>query len=329
MMDLLNLSQPWDCERFPKSKTICYGGGGGGGSVKKVVKDVGKGVTQVSDAVSDRTSSRISFPTSTGDIGIVKKAATATGYTGSDLDKAGQTIEKAVTGGVKKAATTVDRWADQSGFKDSGKVDYAARFGNFTNTVKEGASKAVENIKKEGNKAVTQIKTEAGKLAKGDFSLQNAVTGTVSGASETFKKSDAGKVVKKIADQSGYTGSDADKALQKTEKEVGNIGKQALDVVNNPGKAVLDLADKGGKYVKRQLGVKVPTGKEALAQGVVSVGKALQKKPTETKAGPGGAVSIGGGKGLGSGAVQGLQGGAGMDTSRARARQNKRKLRIR
>ena len=91
----------------------------------------------------------------------------------------------------------------------------------------------------------------------------------------------------------------------------------------------MDLADKGGKYVKRQLGVKVPTGKEALAQGVVSVGKALQKKPTETKAGPGGAVSIGGGRGLGSGAVQGLQGGAGMDTSRARTRQNKRKLRIR
>ena len=28
MEDLLNLHQPWDCERFPKSKTICYGGGG-------------------------------------------------------------------------------------------------------------------------------------------------------------------------------------------------------------------------------------------------------------------------------------------------------------
>lgn len=40
-MDLLNLSQPWDCERFPKSKTICYGGGGGGGNpVKKVTKAV-------------------------------------------------------------------------------------------------------------------------------------------------------------------------------------------------------------------------------------------------------------------------------------------------
>ena len=289
-MDLLNLSQPWDCERFPKSKTICYGGGSGGGDVKKTVK----------------------------------KVATATGYTGSDLDKAGQSIEKGVTGGAKKVAKTAENV-----YRDSGKVDYAARFGNFTNTVKEGASKTVENIKKEGNKAVTQIKSEAGKLAKGDFSLKNAVTGTVSGASETFKKSDAGKVVKKIAKETGYTGSDADKALQKTEKEVGNIGKQALDVVNNPGKAVLDLADKGGKYVKRQLGVKVPTGKELLAKGVASVGQALQKKPTETKAGPGGAVSIGGGKGLGSGAVQGLQGGAGMDTSRARTRQNKRKLRIR
>tara|TARA_B100000424_G_scaffold112243_1_gene84427 strand:- start:332 stop:1210 length:879 start_codon:yes stop_codon:yes gene_type:complete len=292
-MDLLNLSQPWDCERFPKSKTICYGGGSGGGDVKKAVK----------------------------------KVATATGYTGSDLDKAGQAAEKAVTGGVKKATETAKEVVVAKPPPILKKASEG--FDQFGRRIKKGVSTGIENIKKEGNKAVTQIKTEAGKLAKGDFSLKNAVTGTVSGASETFKKSDAGKVVKKIAKETGYTGSDADKALQKTEKEVGNIGKQVLDVVNNPGKAVLDLADKGGKYVKRQLGVKVPTGKEALAQGVVSVGKALQKKPTETKAGPGGAVSIGGGKGLGSGAVQGLQGGAGMDTSRARAKQNKRKLRIR
>ena len=41
MEDLLKLHQPWDCERFPKSKTICYGGGGGGGDpVKKVTKAV-------------------------------------------------------------------------------------------------------------------------------------------------------------------------------------------------------------------------------------------------------------------------------------------------
>ena len=31
-MDLLNLHQPWDCQRFPKSKTICFGAAAGGGA---------------------------------------------------------------------------------------------------------------------------------------------------------------------------------------------------------------------------------------------------------------------------------------------------------
>lgn len=44
-MDLLNLSKPWDCESFPKSKNICYGGGGGGGGlfsnpIQNIVKAV-------------------------------------------------------------------------------------------------------------------------------------------------------------------------------------------------------------------------------------------------------------------------------------------------
>ena len=30
-MDLLNINRPWDCQVFPKSKTIIYGGSGGGG----------------------------------------------------------------------------------------------------------------------------------------------------------------------------------------------------------------------------------------------------------------------------------------------------------
>ena len=75
-MDLLNLSRPWDCEGFPKSKTICYGGGGGGGG-------------------------------SIGDNPLVKKVAKQTGYTGSDLDKTGQAVEKAVTGGAEQATETV------------------------------------------------------------------------------------------------------------------------------------------------------------------------------------------------------------------------------
>ena len=122
--------------------------------------------------------------------------------------------------------------------------------------------------------------------------------------------------------------------MQKVEKEGANIANQTLDFVDSPGKVILSNVKKADQYIKRQLGVNVPSSQDILAQGVVSVGKLLQKKPTETKAGPGGAVTIGGGRGLGSGKklgsgqVQGLRGGANLDTSRARVRQNKRKLRI-
>lgn len=276
-MDLLNLHQPWDCQRFPKSKIICYGGSSG---------------------------------TSTGDNYYVKKAAKQSGYTGSDLDTAGQAVEGAITGGVKKAATTVDRWADQSGFKDSGKVDYASRFGNFTNTVKEGANKAVENIKKEGNKAVTQIKSEAGKLAEGDFSLKNAVTGTASGASETFKKSDVGKAVKTIADKSGYTGSDFDKSMQKVEKEGANVVNQTLDVVDQPGKYVAGKVEEFKQYAAERFGY----------------AKKDDKKTARPKSRP---ATPGSDKTMGQGNIEGLKGGGSLAASeRSRTRQNKRKLRI-
>jgi len=43
-MDLLSLHQPWDCQRFPQSKTICYGRGGGGG---------GNPVTQIVETVQE------------------------------------------------------------------------------------------------------------------------------------------------------------------------------------------------------------------------------------------------------------------------------------
>ena len=324
-MDLLNLSQPWDCERFPKSKTICYGGGGGGGSI--------------------------------GDNPIIKKIAKQTGYTGSDLDTAGQAVEEVVTGGAEQAAETVKEVVAKpppilkkasEGFDEFGrriKKGASSTIETVKKDVSSGIEKkktlissGIEQVKKEGGKIIedakTQVATETEKLKKGDFSLKKAITGTASGASKTFKESDLGVVTKKIAKETGYTGSDFDKTMQKAESETSNVVNQTLDFVDSPGKVILSNVKKADQYIKRQMGVNVPTGQELLAQGIVSVGKLLQKKPTETKAGPGGAVTIGGGTGpgsgktLGSGKVQGLQGGAAMDTSRARVRQNKRKLRI-
>ena len=55
MEDLLKLHQPWDCERFPKSKTICYGGGGGGGGGGNPVKKVTKAVSSVTPTIKVET----------------------------------------------------------------------------------------------------------------------------------------------------------------------------------------------------------------------------------------------------------------------------------
>ena len=227
---------------------------------------------------------------SSGDVGIIRKIATQSGYTGSDADTSLQKLEKTVTGGVKKTTAKVDRWASQSGFTDSGKVDYASRFGNFTTpkittpkvtvpTIKIPTSikdTSLANIADQGTSAINQIKTETGKLAEGDFSLKNAVTGTVSGASKTFKESDAGKAVKIIADKSGYTGSDADKGFQKIEKETSNVVNQVLDTVDSPGKVIEEAGEKVSNFVE---GVKKDLTDTGTAYGnvITNIGETGEK----------------------------------------------------
>lgn len=55
IIDIYNLSKPWDCERFSNTKTICYcgGGGGGGDPVKKIIKETKKVAAPVTKVVED------------------------------------------------------------------------------------------------------------------------------------------------------------------------------------------------------------------------------------------------------------------------------------
>ena len=350
MEDLLKLHQPWDCERFPKSKTICYGGGGSVGNLGKVVKPSLKGLdlTKSTGYLSPKGVKAITSS--------LKAAGAISGYTELMNEKIAK--ERALNppkksgglfGGIsisppkittpkitvpkittpKITTPKVDIGSALTGVT-SGITASANTIGKAVSSGVSGASNVissgVENIKKEGNKAVNQIKTEAGKLAKGDFSLKNAVTGTVSGASETFKKSDAGKVTKKIAKETGYTGSDFDKAVQKVEKEGANIVNQTLDFVDSPGKVVLSNIEKTDQYIKDRLGINTPTSKELLAQGVQQIGKSLQKKKqkgsTSSSSGPGQFATIG------SGSQEGMRSSATMMSGRQRAKQNKRALRI-
>ena len=50
-IDILNYLRPWDCEQFPKSKNICFGGGGGN-PIQKVLDPVAKGVSKVGGEVT-------------------------------------------------------------------------------------------------------------------------------------------------------------------------------------------------------------------------------------------------------------------------------------
>jgi hypothetical protein len=50
-IDILNDLRPWDCEQFPKSKNICFGGGGGN-PIQKVLDPVAKGVSKVGGEVT-------------------------------------------------------------------------------------------------------------------------------------------------------------------------------------------------------------------------------------------------------------------------------------
>ena len=50
-MDLLNINRPWDCQAFPKSKTIIYGGSGGGGWGFPTSNSVSNTVTPVVNTV--------------------------------------------------------------------------------------------------------------------------------------------------------------------------------------------------------------------------------------------------------------------------------------
>ena len=120
--------------------------------------------------------------------------------------------------------------------------------------------------------------------------------------------------------------------MQKAEKEGANIVNQTLDFVDSPGEVILSNVKKADQYIKRQMGVNVPTSQELLTQGILAVGKSLQPKKKTPKGGPSSSTNIGGpggGRTIGQGNLEGLQGGGQLSESkRSRIRQNKRNLRI-
>ena len=51
-IELLEELRPWDCEQFPKSKTICFGGGGGGDPIGSAIKGITKPIDDIGTGVN-------------------------------------------------------------------------------------------------------------------------------------------------------------------------------------------------------------------------------------------------------------------------------------
>ena len=102
-IELLEQLRPWDCEQFPKSKNICFGGGGGGdpisSAVKAVTKPLDEGAKVVSKAV-DPVASAVSggMDPIAGGLGQVSQGvsegiSSAVGGIGGGINQVGQGVQ--------------------------------------------------------------------------------------------------------------------------------------------------------------------------------------------------------------------------------------------
>ena len=139
----------------------------------------------------------------------------------------------------------------------------------------------------------------------------------------------AKKVVKKVADQTGYTGSDLDKAGQKVEKTTSQVvetakeegGKIASGDVNLKRAVSGTMAGAEFTFKRSDLGVKAAEFQNYVME---RFGKGKKDDDDDT---PGASATVGQSATIGQGAKEGMKAGANLASGRDRVRQNKRKLR--
>ena len=136
------------------------------------------------------------------------------------------------------------------------------------------------------------------------------------------------KAKKYVADRTGYSGSDAEKAANKVTEEGSEVVEKVKEEGTNAEEAFKrsDIGRKSAEfqqYVMDRAGVKDPRDKTQQALDATTEAVRNKVKQQKPKQGPGG------GKTIGQGGVEGLKGGAQMTQGqRSRIRQSKRKLRI-
>jgi len=283
-MDLLNISRPWDCQVFPKSKTICYGGGGGGGDAETVVE-------VVSDTVSDNTPDiKVEPPPpieevvedisdtisdNTPDIKIVEEDIITADEVLTKIDETGGAAGEFVKGGVKDTLTAGESVTDAIGEVTEGSdvdtfLEDSKDIGDLmldtVITIATGEDHGkVKELKEKGQETQEAYQDLADDVQTGLDNLEDVATDTVTTTNQVL--TDIGtNVVEQFSEAMGLT--------DETQGGAVTEGSRGGDVVRDEdllqlGKKKSDLKaqkKKGKKGLRIDYGVSLPgSGKSGIA----------------------------------------------------------------
>jgi len=152
-IELLEQLRPWDCEQFPKSKNICFGGGGGGNPITQAVKAVTKPLDEGAKAVT-----KVVDPVASAVSGGMDPIAGGLGQVGQGVTEGISSAVSGIGGGINQVGQGVQNIVDPAGQALHGAMDRnlgsESAFGRAMSAnmgaINEGIS---HNIKQVGNVA--------------------------------------------------------------------------------------------------------------------------------------------------------------------------------
>ena len=117
-IELLEQLRPWDCEQFPKSKNICFGGGGGGNPITQAVKAVTKPLDEGAKAVS-----KVVDPVASAVSGTMDPIAGGLGQVGQGVTEGISSAVGGIGGGIGQVGQAVGGIVDPAGQALSGALE--------------------------------------------------------------------------------------------------------------------------------------------------------------------------------------------------------------
>lgn len=151
-IELLEQLRPWDCQQFPKSKNICFGGGGGDPitqAVKAVKKPLDEGAKVASSVVD---------PIAKGASSVMDPVSQGLGQVGSGISEGISGAVEGIGGGIGQVGQGVQGMVDPAMQGLSGAMDrnlgQESAFGRAMNANMQSINEGIShNIKQVGQGA--------------------------------------------------------------------------------------------------------------------------------------------------------------------------------